>query len=91
MLTQEEIYADDGRFFPVRDRTIQTGNPLGIKDQCIPGESIIQVLRRLAREQGKAVVIKEVKPRRSKWAAIFLLLCIVAVFGIGVLVSVARP
>ena len=58
----------------------------GFESEVIPSSSLVEMLRRLAEKQGKAVEIREPK----KFLAKLVLILIAVVFGIGLLLSVVR-
>lgn len=105
MLNQKDIDAP-GRYFQVAETTLPAASRViwnkesyhapgefidGDRSECIPGESIISILRKQSQEQGKPVTIKETHESRwPKFIAKWFLALIAITFLVGVLVSVAK-
>lgn len=64
----------------------------GDRSECIPGESIIQVLRREAAKQGKTVTITEAKPegRKMRFIGKWLVIGAGLFFGIHYLIFLVK-
>lgn len=93
-LTQDEIYQWDGEHSSVKNRPIMINNPdPGCGWGCIPQTNLIEMLRRMAMEQGKQVTIAETtgKPRWAKVLTGWLVFLIGVGSVVGVLVNWVKP